>query len=31
LKDNDRFSAIMLGIVKSPQFQMRMKASESVN
>jgi uncharacterized protein DUF1592/uncharacterized protein DUF1588/uncharacterized protein DUF1585/uncharacterized protein DUF1587/uncharacterized protein DUF1595 len=30
-KDNNRFSAIMLGIVKSPQFQMRMKAAESVN
>jgi hypothetical protein len=30
-KENNRFSAIMLGIVKSPQFQMRMKAAESVN
>jgi hypothetical protein len=30
-KDNNRFSAIMLGIVKSPQFQMRMKAADSVN
>ncbi len=30
-KDNNRFSAIVLGIVKSPQFQMRMKAAESVN
>jgi mono/diheme cytochrome c family protein len=30
-KDNGRFSAIVLGIVKSPQFQMRMKAAESVN
>jgi len=30
-KDNDRFSAIMLGIVKSPQFGMRMKSAEAVN
>jgi cytochrome c5 len=30
-RDNHRFSAIVLGIVKSPQFQMRMKAAESVN
>ena len=27
-KDNNRFSAIVLGIVKSPQFQMRVKAQE---
>jgi mono/diheme cytochrome c family protein len=30
-KDNNRLSAIVLGIVRSPQFQMRMKAAESVN
>jgi len=30
-KDSNRFSAIVLGIVKSPQFQMRMKAAETVN
>ena len=30
-RDNNRFSAIVLGIVKSPEFQMRMKAAESVN
>jgi hypothetical protein len=28
-RDNNRFSAIVLGIVKSPQFQMRMKAAEA--
>ena len=30
-KDNNRFSAIVLGVVKSPQFQMRVKAHEAVN
>jgi hypothetical protein len=30
-KQNDRFSSIVLGIVKSPEFQMRMKASESAS
>jgi hypothetical protein len=25
-KDNNRFSAIVLGVVRSPQFQMRVKA-----
>jgi hypothetical protein len=29
-KDNSRFSAIVLGVVKSPQFQMRVKAHERV-
>ena len=29
-KDNDRFSAILLGVVKSPQFQMRTKAAENL-
>jgi hypothetical protein len=29
-KDNNRFSAIVLGVVKSPQFQMRIKAHERV-
>ena len=28
-KQNDRFSAIALGIVKSSEFQMRVKASDS--
>ena len=28
-RDNNRFSAIVMGIVKSPQFQMRMKVKES--
>jgi len=28
-KDDTRFSAVVLGIVKSPQFQMRMKAAEA--
>jgi hypothetical protein len=28
-KENNRFSAIVMGIVKSPQFQMRMKVKES--
>jgi len=27
-KDNNRFSAIVLGIVKSPQFEMRVKSEE---
>ena len=27
-KDNNRFSAIVLGVVRSPQFQMRVKAKE---
>jgi hypothetical protein len=26
--DDDRFSAIVLGVVRSPQFQMRLKAEE---
>jgi len=30
-KGNSRFSDIVLGIVKSPQFQTRIKAAESVN
>jgi mono/diheme cytochrome c family protein len=30
-KDNNRFSDIVLGIVKSPQFQTRIKAAETVN
>jgi hypothetical protein len=30
-KDNSRFSAIVLGIIRSPQFQMRMKAADTVN
>jgi hypothetical protein len=29
--DNDRFSTIVLGVVKSPQFQMRVKSNESVS
>jgi len=29
-RENHRFSAIVLGIVKSPQFQMRMKADDQV-
>ena len=29
-KDNNHFSAIVLGVVKSPQFQMRVKAHERV-
>ena len=28
-KQNDRFSSLVLGIVKSPEFQMRVKASET--
>ena len=28
-RDNNRFSAIVLGIVKSPQFQMRVKSADS--
>jgi hypothetical protein len=28
-KDNNRFSAIVLGVVKSPEFQMRTKVGES--
>ena len=28
-KDDYRFSAILLGVVKSPQFQMRTKAAEN--
>jgi hypothetical protein len=27
-KDQDRFSAIVLGVVRSPQFQMRVKSNE---
>jgi hypothetical protein len=30
-KDNNRFSAIVLGVVKSPQFQMRVKTHEGVD
>jgi hypothetical protein len=30
-KQNDRFSSIVLGIVKSPEFQMRMKISDSAS
>jgi mono/diheme cytochrome c family protein len=30
-RENSRFSAIVLGIVKSPQFQMRVKATESAD
>jgi hypothetical protein len=30
-KQNDRFSSIVLGIVKSPEFQMRKKSSDSVS
>jgi hypothetical protein len=29
-QDNHRFSAIVLGVVKSPQFQMRVKGHERV-
>ena len=29
-KDNNRFSAIVMGIVKSAQFQMRVKAADGV-
>jgi hypothetical protein len=29
-KEGDRFSSIVLGIVKSPQFQMRVKSAESI-
>ena len=29
-KDHNRFSAIVLGIVRSPQFQMRVKANDAV-
>ena len=29
-KDDNRFSAIVLGVVKSPQFQMRVKAAKRV-
>jgi hypothetical protein len=28
-RDHNRFSAIVVGIVKSPQFQTRMKAAEA--
>ena len=28
-KDDNRFSAIVLGVVKSPQFQMRVKSTEA--
>src|SRR6185369_8958557 len=28
-KDDNRFSAIVLGVVRSPQFQMRVKSSET--
>jgi hypothetical protein len=28
-KENNRFSAIVLGIVKSPQFQWRLKSSDN--
>jgi hypothetical protein len=27
-KDNHRFSAVVMGVVKSPQFQMRVKTNE---
>jgi len=30
-KQNDRFSSIVLGIVKSPEFQMRVKAADSAS
>ena len=30
-KQNDRFSSIVLGIVRSPEFQMRMKTSDSTS
>jgi hypothetical protein len=30
-KNNDRFSSIVLGIVKSPQFLMRAKTEENAN
>ena len=30
-KENNRFSGIVLGVVRSPQFQMRVKAHESAN
>ncbi len=30
-KDDNRFSAIVLGVVKSPQFQMRVKSSDVVS
>jgi hypothetical protein len=29
-KDDHRFSAIVLGVVRSPQFQMRVKAEEKL-
>ena len=29
--DNQRFSAIVLGVVRSPQFQMRVKSPEAVS
>jgi len=29
-RDDYRFSALVLGVVNSPQFQMRMKVSENV-
>ena len=29
-RNDYRFSALVLGVVKSPQFQMRMKVSENV-
>jgi hypothetical protein len=30
-RDQDRFSAIVLGVVKSPQFQMRVKSNDVVS
>ena len=30
-KDQDRFSAIVLAVVKSPQFQMRVKSNDVVS
>ena len=30
-KDDNRFSAIVLGVVKSPQFQMRVKSDEKAS
>jgi hypothetical protein len=30
-KDDNRFSALVLGVVKSPQFQMRVKSNDVVS